>query len=83
MQGLLTADELAARWGIDRRTLQRWMSSGRIPGAGQPIQYMSIGRKIRFSPAQVAEMEAGMTITARPRRRRKKASVEAADSSAA
>ncbi len=64
---LLTAEDVCERWGIHRKTLSRWMRTGFIPGTREAFPFMKVGRKLRWSPGQVALIEARMC---RQRRRR-------------
>jgi excisionase family DNA binding protein len=46
IQGLLKKRELAERLAISKRTLDVWMSMGRIP-------YLKVGRSVRFRLSDV------------------------------
>lgn len=48
IQGLLKKRELAERLAISKRTLDVWMSMGRIP-------FLKVGRSVRFRLADVLE----------------------------
>lgn len=49
---LMTEADLAARWKVSKRTIQRWRQDGRLPVA------FRIGRKILFNTESVVEFEA-------------------------
>lgn len=70
MQELLTPDDVCTRWDITRRTLNRWLASGWIPGTREPIPYMRVGKHLRFTESQVEHIETRMVRTARHVRRR-------------
>ena len=55
-QPMLRESELARRWGVSRRTLQRWRAAGCGP------TYHLMGRAIRYRLDQVIAFEA---LTAR------------------
>lgn len=61
MDDIFTGDFVCERWGISRKTLVRWLADG-IPGVLDDVPHMRIGRKIRFTGAQVREIEAAMSI---------------------
>jgi len=48
----LTESELARRWRISARSLQRWRATARGPG------FLRIGRRILYEPDAVARFEA-------------------------
>lgn len=35
-----TIDEVAEHWGVSRRTVQRWISSGRLPATKLPDSHL-------------------------------------------
>lgn len=53
--GWLTPHEVADQTGYTVRTIQRWCRERRIP-------HVRVGRLLRFTPAQLAEIEAAYTI---------------------
>lgn len=65
---IATAEDVCERWGIHRKTLSRWMSSGFIPGTKEPMPYMKIGRKIGFTKDHIAFIEARMVRQSRRKR---------------
>ncbi len=52
MDRLLTPDDMCQLLGISRRTLLRWISSGRVPA---PIRVGSEGRPLLRWPAEVIQ----------------------------
>ncbi|AKJ30651.1 hypothetical protein AAW51_3960 [Caldimonas brevitalea] len=48
---VLRADELALRWGVSEKTLERWRNEGRGP------KYMKLGSRIGYPLAAVFEFE--------------------------
>lgn len=71
-EALYDADAICQRWGITRRTLNRWLADG-IPGTREPIPHLRLGRALRFSEAQVRYIEAAMARSAAAARRRRRA----------
>ena len=49
---LLTETDLAVRWKVSKRTIQRWRQNGILPGA------FRIGRKILFKTENIVAFEA-------------------------
>jgi excisionase family DNA binding protein len=54
----LTTHDLAKRWGVSERTIYRWAKEG-IPGSGEGLPYMKLGRRLAWTAAQVSDIEAG------------------------
>jgi hypothetical protein len=53
-QAALTEGELARRWRVSPRTLQRWRAGGRGPA------FLRLGRRIVYEPDAVARFEAAV-----------------------
>lgn len=68
----LTIGDLAARWGVSTRTIERWIKTG-IPGTTSPFPFSQIGRKVRWTHEQVCDIEQAMTrVGFAPRTRAKR-----------
>lgn len=57
---LLTCKQVSERWGVNPGTVRNWISRGVIPGTEEPLPYMKVGSKVRFSPDQVQYIESHM-----------------------
>jgi hypothetical protein len=71
---VMTLDDVAAHFGVCRRTVQRWIHSG-FHGADGPVEYMKLGRSVRFTLGQLLALERQMTragYCAPPARRRRR-----------
>ena len=55
MNGWLTCDDLAPVIGVSSRTIQRWARDRTVP-------HVRIGRLVRFTPEQVAEIQSAYTV---------------------
>jgi predicted site-specific integrase-resolvase len=66
--GLLKPEDVCERWEISRKTLGRWLKSGKIPGTREAFPCMKVGRKLRFSMQQIEYIESKMIRVARQRR---------------
>jgi predicted site-specific integrase-resolvase len=53
-----TEAELAERWGISRRTLQRWRREGRAP------VFLRLGRRIFYKIADIERFEEAAQVRA-------------------
>lgn len=51
--------DLADHWGVSQCTIYRWLSKG-VPGSLRPFPYTRMGRGIRWSPAQLEQIEHDM-----------------------
>ena len=51
----ITEKELAKRWGISHRTLQRWRSDG------ETLPYIKIGGRVRYTIKAIEQYEASNT----------------------
>lgn len=60
----LNQTELAARWTISPRTLERWRHTGEGP------KYLKIGGRVAYSLEEIEAFEAGQTRQATPGVRR-------------
>ncbi len=54
----LSDTDLAKRWKVSLRTIQRWRQAGRVP------TYLSLGRQVSYRQEDVAEYEAAARIRA-------------------
>lgn len=55
MNGWLTCEDLAPIIGVTPRTIQRWAKHRTIP-------HVRIGRLVRFTPEQVAQLREAYTV---------------------
>ena len=72
-EGLSTLTEVARRWRMSPRTLQRWVRDG-LPGTREPIRFRQYGpRKVLFSPSDIAHTEAALarSVSRSPRGNRR------------
>lgn len=58
----LDVNEVAALFGVSRRTVYRWLRDG-IPNTTDPFPYCQVGRKVRWTPEQVADVKASFERT--------------------
>lgn len=53
---LLSEPDLAARWQVSRRTIQRWRCEGRVPA------YLRLGRRINYRLTDILAFEKAARI---------------------
>lgn len=52
LTGYLTPNEVAERYGVTRRTIDRWLLSGRLP-------YRRVGGRVRVHPDWLRHIDSG------------------------
>lgn len=50
---------LAERWNVSARSIYRWVKGG-IPGTREPFPFSQVGRAVRWTDGQVADIERAM-----------------------